>query len=331
MMRQLVWGRRGTNHWALKTGKQVRGRRPLKTGRSNLHAFNAQNVAGAADIRPMAPCTIVGAEDRQEQSSCLQCAERCRSGRYQTNGMAPCTIVGAEDRHEQSSCLQCAERCRSGRYQTNGMALCTIVGAEDRQEQSSCLQCAERCRSGRYQTNGTVYHCGRRIEAPLPSGVRLDRYSQLFDHRRRLLVQRRHQQQIFAFLLHCSPGGGGGVVFLCAYLSIYFVKGVSLQGCVRRTQAIQRKLAPVANPACISMIETCGRSHMTVRQSGGGGVDRCQQTHGRFFSFSGSNMPCHSPLLTDHDHATHWHRDAKAPNCAHVAGDHTGSGCRFAV
>ena len=59
-----MWGRRGTNHWALKTGKQVRGRRPLKTGRSNLHAFNAQNVAGAADIRPMALCIIVGAESK---------------------------------------------------------------------------------------------------------------------------------------------------------------------------------------------------------------------------------------------------------------------------
>ena len=38
-------------------------------------------------------------------------------------------------------------------------------------------------------------------------------------------------------------------------------------------------------------------------------------------------MPCHSPLLADD--ATHWHRDAKASNCAHVAGDHTGSGCRW--
>ena len=64
MIGQLVWGRRGTNHWALKTGKQVRGRRPLKTDRSNLHAFNAQNVAGAADIRPMALCIIVGAESK---------------------------------------------------------------------------------------------------------------------------------------------------------------------------------------------------------------------------------------------------------------------------
>ena len=70
----------------------------LKTGTSNLHAFNAQNVAGAADIRPMAWHCVPLWVLKTDTSNLHAFNAQNVAGAADIRPMALCTIVGAESK-----------------------------------------------------------------------------------------------------------------------------------------------------------------------------------------------------------------------------------------